>query len=100
MSNVETYLAAIKQFGPHNQVTCCIEELAELQVELAKILNGKRDVKNPEHIKLLVDELADVSIMIDQMILLFNCDFDVVERKDFKIGLLKQKIHNKKDEII
>ena len=100
MSNIQIYLDAIEQFGPHNQIVCCVEELAELQVELAKILNGKRDADNPDHIKLLVDEFADVHIMIEQMTLLFNCGFDVMKRKDFKLGLLKEKIQNKRDETI
>ena len=98
MSNIDTYLEAIEAFGPHNQICCCLEELSELQVELAKTLNCKRDPDKPEDLKLLVDELADATIMIEQMLILFDCGFDVMERKNYKLDLLKQKIQNKKKE--
>ena len=100
MNSVEIYIEAIETFGPHNQICCCLEELSELQVELAKVLNGKRDIDKPEDLKLLVDELADATIMIEQMLILFNCGFDVMERKNYKLDLLKQKIQNKKKETI
>jgi hypothetical protein len=59
---------AAREFSKRSQMIVAIEELAELQVELAKVLNGKRDMGNTEHAAKLIDELADATIMIGQTI--------------------------------
>lgn len=53
--------ATIKKYGPKSQMVKAMEELSELQVELAKSINGnhRRDR--------IIEEIADVSIMITQL---------------------------------
>lgn len=58
------YKKAIKVFGRDPQIVAAIEEMGELTQALARYLNGKSD--NVE------EELADVSIMLEQLQLLFD----------------------------
>lgn len=57
---------AIKKFSPYHQVIVAIEELSELQKELTKWLRGKY---NPAG---MLEEMADVSIMLNQLQLIFG----------------------------
>ena len=57
---------AIKKFGYRHQVIVAVEELSELQKELTKWLRGKC---NPA---CLLEEMADVSIMLNQLQLIFG----------------------------
>lgn len=71
---------AIKKFGVRPQVIVAIEEMAELQKELTKWLRGKR---NPAG---LLEEMADVSIMLNQLELIFG---DPVEEEIAKLERLE-----------
>lgn len=57
---------AINKFGIRLQVIVAVEELSELQKELTKWLRGKC---NPSG---LLEEMADVSIMLNQLQLIFG----------------------------
>lgn len=81
----DVYKMALKKWGESSQVVAAIEEFSELSVELAKQYNCKRPRNCPE----LIDELADASIMLQQMILNFGCDSKVEDRIDFKLDRLK-----------
>lgn len=63
MEYQETICAAIQTFGEKNQTIVAIEELSELQKELCKLLRGSCD--NDERI---AEEIADVKIMLDQLL--------------------------------
>ena len=58
--------SAIKKFGPRLQVIVAIEELSELQKELTKWLRGKGTREG------LMEEMADVFIMLNQLELIFG----------------------------
>lgn len=62
-----TFERALEHYGPDAQITMVMEEMAELQKELCKYRRGHA---NYDHI---AEEIADVSIMLDQMQLLFQC---------------------------
>ena len=57
---------AISHFGCQRQITKAIEEMGELTVDLARYLNGKGMMVN------LLGEIADASIMIEQLKLIFG----------------------------
>lgn len=57
---------AVEYYGVKNQLIVAIEELSELQKELCKCL---RNQQSREHI---VEELADVMIVIEQLREIFN----------------------------
>jgi hypothetical protein len=66
MHSHETLIKAIEHYGERNQITQAIEELGELIVQLAKCSN-ERGLR----IHLLA-EIADASIMLEQLKLIFG----------------------------
>ena len=77
------YRKAFERFGKFNQITVAIEELSELQKELCKVLRGNMNIEN------VVEEIADVEIMIEQLRIMFNADRDIDKVKAQKIDRLK-----------
>lgn len=81
------YGQAVVKYGIDAQIVVCIEELAELQKELCKALRSNCNSEN------LIDELADVQIMVEQMRLLFDSENNAVgDRIKFKIERLKKRL--------
>lgn len=74
---------ALAVYGDKNQKIVAIEEMAELQKELCKNLGGA------ENYNCLAEEIADVQIMLEQMIMLYDCRADVVRWRREKLARLK-----------
>lgn len=72
--------SAIKKWKPRHQVIVAIEELSELQKELTKWLRSKGNTAG------LMEEMADVSIMLNQLELIFG---DPVEEEIAKLERLE-----------
>lgn len=76
----ETLDQAIEFFGKRYQINKAIEEMAELNAELARYQNDKAMIVN------IIEEIADVSIMIEQLKLIFgtelvNCHIGIKMRR-------------------
>ena len=82
-----TISAAIQTFGEKNQTVVAIEELSELQKELCKLLRGNCD--NDEHI---AEEIADVEIVLCELVEMLGIDDLVNMYRDFKIRRLQSRI--------
>ena len=76
---------AIQKFGIRPQVIMAIEELSELQKELTKWLRGKGKHEN------MMEEMADVSIMLNQLELIFG---DPTEAEIAKLERLEGMVQN------
>lgn len=57
----EVLRRAVEVFGLEKQIIKCVEELSELQKELCKVSLGQGKIEN------VVEEVADVEIMIKQI---------------------------------
>lgn len=79
---------AINHYGIFLQKLVAIEEMAELTKEIVKSFRGEKNRKN------IVEEIADVEIMMQQLSLIHDCTFEVVEMRRKKIERLKQRIEN------
>lgn len=77
---------ALEKYGKKSQIGMVMEEMAELQKELCKNLRG---VKNKNEI---AEEIADVSIMLDQMALLFKEEKDVGRWRRYKVDRLVERL--------
>ena len=75
---------ALAVYGGKNQKIVAIEEMAELQKELCKNLRGEQNYSH------LAEEIADVQIMLEQMIMLYDCRADVVRWRREKLERLKE----------
>lgn len=85
------YDRALHKWGAANQMVVALEEMAELQKELCKNMRG---IGNTEHI---AEEIADVQIMLEQMILLFDVEDTVEEYKKAKLRRLEERLNDEVD---
>lgn len=82
--------AALETFGKSSQMQVAIEEMSELTKELCK--NG-RGQENTTHI---AEEIADVEIMLQQMVMLFDCAGQVETFRRYKLERLAERIEEAK----
>lgn len=76
---------AIAHYGTRHQVIVAIEELSELQKELCKFL---RDNKTDN----IAEEIADVEIILEQMIMIFSSRETINRWKQNKLERLNNRI--------
>ena len=82
----KTYTNALITFGERAQLIVALEELSECQKEICKILRGGEDFRH------LAEEIADATIMLEQVRLMFNINDDVCEQMDRKVIRLEQRL--------
>ena len=84
---IEIMRSAIRKNGKAMQTVVAIEELSELQKELTKHIRGKGNREN------LIEEVADVLVMITQIQLMYHIPDDEVERiMRLKLNRLKERM--------
>lgn len=88
--NKHIYDQAISQYGISAQVDMLIEEMAELMMALLHDRRG-RETNIPE-------EIADVQIMLEQIIQFFKIENAVKEQKDRKIMRLSERLNMKEPQ--
>ena len=88
------YNKIIKHYGAENQLNKAIEELGELSVELMryKLGNGNKEA--------LTGEIADVLNMINQVVSIYEIDFDQVtkimgEKTERQIKRIESELNGK-----
>lgn len=80
------YEQALAKWGAKMQATVAIEEMSEVIKEITKSLRGEL---NREH---LAEEIADATIMLEQLRQMFNINDSVCSWMDYKIAALKRKV--------
>jgi hypothetical protein len=70
----------VKHYGAEHQMEKAIEECKELIEEIVPAIDGLGFVEN------IVDEIADVEVMINQLKIIFDCFGEVEERIEYKIN--------------
>lgn len=83
---VQTYTNALIHYGEKNQMTVALEELSECQKEICKVLRGKGDLGH------LAEEIADATIMLEQLRLIFQINDLVCRYMDEKVARLDQRL--------
>jgi hypothetical protein len=89
MTDNELYQKAIDKNGRKYQMLKSIEETAELQKEVCKIIIGD---ESDERILKLAEEVADVENMVAQLKLMFNISDKVEIIKKSKMIRLKRML--------
>ena len=86
MNKKELYNKLLVRYGDA-QIIIAIEELSELQKELCKDLRGKLNKNN------LIEEIADVEIMLEQMKMYYEIDDEELEVvKQQKLERTKERL--------
>jgi NTP pyrophosphatase (non-canonical NTP hydrolase) len=80
---------AISKWGKHAQLLMVLEEMSELQKEILKNINRGKD-----NIDDIIDETADVEIMLDQMKYIYGIDEDVAKRIPLKLKKVKARLED------
>lgn len=89
-----TYKKAIDLYGEKAQKLMAIEEMSELTKEICKDFRGKL---NREH---LIEEVADVTITIDQLMIMYEISGEEVGLMRIKkVERLKERLEKQNDEI-
>ena len=83
---VKTYLEAIHTFGEEYQEEVAVEEMAELTKEICKNWRGK------DNRAAIAEEIADVTIMLEQLRIIFKADEVVDLHVDMKIRRAAEKL--------
>lgn len=78
----QVYTNALVCYGEKTQMVMALEELSECQKEICKRLRG---YSNDEH---LAEEIADATIMLEQLRLFFGLNDLVCEKMDDKVRRL------------
>ena len=84
----KTYLKALAAYGDRNQMIVAMEELSECQKEICKILRGGENFPH------LAEEIADATIMLEQMRIMFNMNEQVCEYMDKKVRRLEERLRD------
>lgn len=85
---------AIKTFGIDNQSDIAIEEMSELTKAIIK----HRRYNTEETREQIKEEIADVQIMVYQLMILYGEQYGVWDIIDSKIERLKKRIEDFKNE--
>ena len=92
-SHVNTLWEALDRWGEKAQVGCAVEELAELIVALQKHTNR---TPTPETLGNILDEIADVEIMLAQMRMHFGfSDAMLAKQVEKKLAKLDKSLKKK-----
>lgn len=83
--------AALEAFGAEAQMVMAIEEMSELTKELCKHRRGR------DNVEAIAEEIADVEIMLQQMVILFDCAGQVETFRRYKLERLAERIKEAKN---
>jgi len=75
----------IDNWGRDSQLMMLLEEMSELQKEVLKNMN-----RNKDNVKEIAEETADVLIMLERLIYIYDIENDVLKQAEFKVNRLKQ----------
>ena len=91
VERINKILFIINTYGTNKQEDKAIEEMSELQKAILK----HRENKSEEEKKAVIDEIADVSVMLEQLKIIYSCNKEVEERMDYKINRQIKRIKKK-----
>lgn len=91
----EVQNAVIAKYGKEHQTFVAIEEMSELMKALTKNMRGEHNRQD------IVEELADVYIVLDQVMMMHGIDLDDVVRKmNEKAKRMADRLEGGKDESV
>lgn len=80
------YEAALEKWGEQSQTMMAVEEMSELTKEICKLYRGKHDMDA------LAEEIADVTIMLEQLRLIYGINDLVRAHMDAKVLRLQARV--------
>lgn len=84
---MNTYERALKTWGKDPQMLQVIEEMSELIKEILKNINRHKD-----NVAEIIEETADVEIMLEQLKYCYNIHKQVADYKEQKLQKIEQRL--------
>lgn len=88
---VQVYDDAQAVYSTGNQLIVALEEFSEIQKEICKAMRGEVNLQH------LAEEVADATIMLEQIRHIFDINEEVCGIMDAKVERLRQRIQDVKD---
>lgn len=88
MKEQEIYKKAISVWGKNAQMLQVVEEMSELTKEIIKNVN-----RNKDNISEIIEEAADVEIMLNQLKCCYEIEKEVAEYKAKKLLLIEERVN-------
>ena len=85
---IEKLCCFIEEYGRDKQVIKAVEECAELQQRLCEAFTKRTKIE------LIAEEIADVTIMLEQLKIIFDCSSDVEYWIENKIQRQIERMEN------
>lgn len=89
----KVYDKAVTTFGAEAQMVVALEEMSELQKEICKVLRGSGDMLH------LAEEVADATIMLEQLRQVFDLNDEVCQFMDQKVLRLQHRIESARERM-
>ena len=86
-NETELYKRALKTWGKGPQMMQVVEEMAELTKELMKNIN-----RNKDNIDEIIEEAADVEIMLGQLKCCYNISEQIANYKANKLKVIEKRL--------
>lgn len=84
--------SAISVFGLRSQKDMTIEEMSELTKALLKERRARTKIERAEARANIIEEIADVYIMLQQLIMIYDQDGECQSAVDYKVDRLEQTV--------
>ena len=91
----ELYTMAIKKWGVPAQMMMFYEEIGELMVAISKYERNQRNEKTEQ---VIIEEIADVRIMLEQLEVIIGCQERVAEARKNKLIRLEKRLEEVNNE--
>ncbi len=78
---------AVHTWGKQAQLLMVLEEMSELQKEILKNIN-----RGKENLDEIIDETADVEIMLEQLKYIFDIEQQVTDRIPIKLNKIRVRL--------
>ena len=90
----KVYAAALEKWGVDSQLHVAIEEMSEVIKAITKLMRIDTEEELTAAIESLAEEIADATIMLEQLQEIFCINEKVWEAMWSKIGRLKERVNN------
>ena len=77
---------AITKLGTEIQLVVATEEMSELTKELCKYKRGHENIPH------IIEEIADVEIMLERLKIIFDIHEEVEQQKVYKLNRLEERL--------
>lgn len=89
----QVYTDALETFGPTKQLVKALEELTEVQLEICRALDGRASMAH------LAEEVADATIMLEQVRQIFGINAEVCQFMDAKVLRLRGRVEQERGRV-